>query len=68
MTQSLSYAFDRNKLVREHPYGLLHAVRSDIAGPSEREPSPTIDPLYTSREAFAAGMTAGFKYSRDHDS
>jgi hypothetical protein len=67
LSQTLSYAFDRDKLIRDHPYGLLHAVRSDLAGPTESQGAPLVNPLQASREAFAAGMTAGFKYGRDRD-
>jgi len=32
-TRSISYVFDRERLVREHPYGYLHQVRSEFGSP-----------------------------------
>jgi hypothetical protein len=52
--QAISYAFDRDRLVREHPYGYLSAVRKsfDVASQSGH-PLPAItDPGEFIRSRF----------------
>ncbi|HEX6665520.1 MAG TPA: hypothetical protein VF081_02880 [Solirubrobacterales bacterium] len=45
MTRSLKYAFDRDRIVREHPYGLLYRMHQELARPRGAEPPrPISDP------------------------
>lgn len=37
-TRSLEYAFDRRRLVREHPYGYLHSLNESFAPASSADP------------------------------
>ena len=45
-SQALDYAFDRDKLIREHPYGLLHAIRAEFGESASYRPLTLLgDPL-----------------------
>lgn len=60
LAQTLAYAFDRSKLVREHPYGLLQAARSELqCEPSSIEPQPVTDPLQEARHMIIRGLEIG---------
>jgi hypothetical protein len=45
MTRSLRYAFNRDAVIREHPYGLLYQAHLELSGQSHAQPpSPISDP------------------------
>jgi hypothetical protein len=63
-TQSLRYAFDRDRLVREHPFGLLHRVRSQFdttVAPLSDPHRPVTDPERYVAETIEKMMRAALE-------
>ncbi len=42
LTRNLRYAFDRDRLVRDHPFGLLHRAGAEFGGDEDRAGDPQI--------------------------
>lgn len=63
-TQSLRYAFDRDRLVRDHPFGLLHRIRSqfDTEAPlTSRSHRAVTDPEQWVADTIGAMMRAALE-------
>lgn len=61
-SQTLSYAFDREKLLREHPFGYLHQLRSTFET-QERLMAPgaaITDPAQQMRDVWQSVLNAAF--------
>lgn len=51
--KTLDYVFDRERLIRDHPYGLLHVLRSEMDQQDTlRHPSLIEDPITVTRDIF----------------
>lgn len=61
-TRSLKYAFDRERLVREHPYGFVHSLRqsygSDEGAAMAWRRRPVTDPREELRRLFVGALGA----------
>jgi len=57
--QALDYAFDRDALLREHPYGLLHALRSEFGeSPTRRATRAARNPLSELKAQYVEAIRA----------
>jgi hypothetical protein len=63
-SQILAYAFDRERLVREHPYGLLYAAGSSVARHSSDQPRTVDFPLAALKQLFASAVAVGIMMER----
>jgi hypothetical protein len=62
--QTLAYAFDRERLLRDHPYGLLYAASSSVARHSSDQPRTIDFPLAALKQLFASTVAVGIMMER----
>jgi len=66
LSRSLRYAFDRERLVREHPLGLVHRAQEQFAGPQAKANAGAItDPESLLEERCVAAALGLRKYLHD---
>lgn len=52
VTRNLCYAFNRRRLVQDHPFGLLHEIGVQVGAPEEKQGSVLTDPAGEARAAL----------------